>query len=203
MKTKDLSKFNSGSGYTIIETMVAISLFLVVIMYGTTALLNANLLHKKSGDMRSIIDNLSFIMEDMSKNLRVGYDYRCFEVGNNMPLAGDQSFGVPQDCEDGWAIAFENSNDADQSDSTNQWVYFITDGKIYKSTNSTEDYVELTTPEVEILQDASGFSVIGSDSDDDQQPFVIIKLNGRITLKNNVITPFSLQTSVSQRLIDN
>ena len=50
------------AGYTIIETMVAVSIFLIVIMYGMGALLNANLLHQKSQDLRSILDILSFII---------------------------------------------------------------------------------------------------------------------------------------------
>ena len=37
-------------------------------MVGMDSLLNANLVHRKSEDMRSIMDSLSFIMEDMSRN---------------------------------------------------------------------------------------------------------------------------------------
>ena len=70
------NKNNKQTGYTIIETMISVSLFLIIITIGMGALLNANLLHQKSRDMRSIMDNLSFIMEDMSRNLRTGYDYR-------------------------------------------------------------------------------------------------------------------------------
>jgi Tfp pilus assembly protein PilV len=55
------------SGYTIIETMIAVSLFLIVVTTGIGALLNANLLHQKSASMRSIMDNLSFAMEDMNR----------------------------------------------------------------------------------------------------------------------------------------
>ena len=66
-----------ATGYTIIETMIAISVFLVVVIYGMGSLLSASLLHQKSEDMRSIMDNLSFIMEDMSRNLRTGNSYHC------------------------------------------------------------------------------------------------------------------------------
>src|SRR3989339_2244393 len=82
MKIVKLKIENCKGGYTIIETMIAISLFLVIIMAGMGALLNANLLHQKSQNMRSIIDNLSFIMEDMSRNLRTGYDYHCGDFSN-------------------------------------------------------------------------------------------------------------------------
>ena len=47
--------------------MISISLFLVVVVFGMNALLNANVVHQKSQDMRSILDNLSFILEDMGE----------------------------------------------------------------------------------------------------------------------------------------
>ena len=81
---------NAGQGgYTIIETMIAITLFIIIVMAGMGALLNANLLHQKSQDMRSIVDNLSFVMEEMSRNLRTGFDYQCFDASN--PIASPTS----------------------------------------------------------------------------------------------------------------
>jgi len=65
------------------------------------------------------------------------------------------------------------------------------------------DYVQLTPEEVSI-NSVSGFTVLGAEpstTGDTQEPLVTIRLVGTITFKN-VVTPFSLQTSVSQRLID-
>jgi Tfp pilus assembly protein PilW len=89
------------TGYTIIETMIAISLFLVVVMTGMTALLNANLLHQKSQNMRSIIDNLSFIMEDMSRNIRTGSNFHCAAPGDTLSNLSTAKSGPS--C---WAVAF-------------------------------------------------------------------------------------------------
>src|SRR4026209_1259047 len=72
---------NVAGGYTVIETMIAVSLFIIIVIAGMGALLNANLLHQKSRDMRSIIDNLSFVMEDMSRNIRTGTNYYCIPPG--------------------------------------------------------------------------------------------------------------------------
>ena len=88
---------NLSKGYTIIETMISVSLFLVIVMAGMGALLNSNLLHQKSRDMRSIMDNLSFIMEDLSKNLRTGYNYHCVDDLSNdftIPASGEDCFGI-------------------------------------------------------------------------------------------------------------
>ncbi len=186
-------------GYTIIETMISVSVFLVIVIYGMGSLLNANLIHQKSQDVRSIMDNLNFIMEDISRNLRTGYDYQCFSTGQ--PLS-HPTIGSPRSCSSGWAIAFEISGgDTDTYD--DQWAYYISnDGKIFKTTDGANNFIQLTPNEV-VIDQISSFSVLGAKSppSNTQQPLVLIKLIGSITTKN-INTPFSLQTSVSQRLLD-
>jgi len=165
----------NNKGFTIIETMIAISLFLIIVTIGMGSLLNANLLHQKSQDMRSIMDSLSFIMEDMSRNLRTGSDY--------VPI------------NNGGGISFESA-------SGDEWKYTLEydeqDINIKRYINGNG--VQLNPEEV-ILQNGSGFVVTGNVLGDSEQPFVIIKLIGIISSRG-VDTPFSLQTSVSQRLID-
>ncbi|MFH1365867.1 MAG: hypothetical protein ABIG99_00515 [Patescibacteria group bacterium] len=172
-------------GYTIIETMIAVSLFVVIVIIGMGALLNANLLHRKSQNMLSIIDNLNFIMEDMSRNLRTGYNYECM-VPSNGYCSG---------------VIFESTK-GDVSDPSDQWIYAIINGKAYRSTDGGSSTIQLTPDEI-VLDPASAFVIVGAEPPpgDSRQPFITIKLVGKITFKN-VVTPFSLQTSVSQRQID-
>jgi Tfp pilus assembly protein PilW len=200
------NKLTSG-GYTIIETMIAVSLFLIVVMSGMGAVLNANLLHQKSGDMRSIIDSMSFVMEDMSRNLRTGYNYRCI---SNITDLDSSNVSIPKSGSSCWGIAFESAS-GNNLDANDQWVYYIgTNGlnpavRIFRSTvgphNNSSIYTELTPDEISI-DPASSFAVLGAEPlpGNSQQPFVNIKLVGQITFKNTT-TPFSLQTSVSQRLL--
>lgn len=177
------------TGYTIIETMIAVSLFVIIITIGMGALLNANLVHTKSQDMRSIIDNLSFIMEDVSRNLRTGRDYRC--------AASDSTTNA--DCLGGGNTVFFT-----EVVTSNRWGYRISGIKIEKSTDGGANWVQLNNvDEVNLDSSNSNFIVSGSlpPPGDTRQPFVIIKLSGSIDYKD-INTPFSLQTSVSQRLID-
>lgn len=199
-------KNNKKRGYTIVETMIAISIFVIITTIGMGALLNANLLHQKSSNMRSILDNLSFIMEDMSRNLRTGSSYHCFVLGDTIPSSTSPIVSTPKSCVNGWALAFESSNGVKSNDD-DEWLYYIDNmGKIFKSTAGpyiASSFVQLSPDEVVIDADASGFSVLGAEGvgSDSQQPFVTIKLVGKIIFKD-VVTPFSLQTSVSQRLVD-
>ncbi len=187
-----------GGGYTIIEMMIAISLFVVVIMIGMNSLLNANFVHQKSRDMRSVIDNLSFAMEDMSKFLRIGKEYYCIPKGGSIP-SGDP--GV-SDCSDGGGISFK------ESISGQQWVYYFdsnNDGNIslFKSTDGGTTSVQLIPNNLEIDLTKSSFTVTGSSVGDAdyEQPFVTIRLKGEIVYRG-ARSPFDIQTSVSQRLID-
>lgn len=196
------------NGFTIIETMIAISLFLAVTMTGLTALLNANLVHQKSRNMRSVMDSLTFIMEDMSRNMRTGYNYRCFQEGESISSTSIES---PRSCEIGYAIAFENDL-GDPNSNTDQWVYKVESPflnrtlNIYKSVASgaSGSWIQLNPSEVEI-DSFSGFVVSGAEppdlEDPDQQPIVTIIMSGKITFKGTT-TPFYLRTSVSQRGID-
>ena len=204
MKNK-IRQNNKSTGFTIIETMISISIFLVVVMAGMGALLNANLLHNKSQNMRSIMDNLSFITEDMSKNLRTGYNYSCITNNVYSDFYYFSDISIPKSCSLGGGIAFTSSSGL-------TFVYYISnDGKIYKYTEDMSvPYpvpslkVQLTPDEVKI-NSVSSFSVLGAEppsTGDLQQPFVIIRLTGTIT-SQGVVTPFSIQTSVSQRLVDN
>lgn len=195
MREEYFKKFNkvkrvlsTETGFTIIETMISVALFVVIVMAGMGALLNANLLHQKSQDMRSIMDNLSFMMDDMSRNLRTGYNYHCIDNGDLLATN-------PHTCVSGGGISFK-------SELGPQWVYAIyPDGTIQKSVDGGVIFTILTPPEVSI-NSISSFSVLGAEPPPNkQQPFVTIKLVGTITYKS-IVTPFSLQTSASQRLID-
>jgi len=192
-----LNKINKQKGgYTIIETMIAISLFIVIVMIGMEALLNANLLSIQSQKSRSIMDNMSFIMEDMSRNLRTGYDYHCVDATDSV-----LTDTAVHSCANGGGISFKSTSIVGGG----QWVYYIsTDKKIYKSTQGGQagTFIQLTPDEVAI-DSISGFTVLGAEPPlgDSQQPFVIIRLVGTITYQK-VIIPFSLQTSVSERQAD-
>lgn len=196
--TKKENKNLDNRGYTIIETMISIAVFLVVVVIGIGALLQTNTLHQKSQDMRSILDNMSFVAEDMSRNMRTGYNFHCGDFSN---------IEEAKSCALGGNVFFESANGG--SGSGDQWGYKIeavsgSNYNISKTVNGGATWVQLNPDEV-VMESFSGFTVLGATSPtsgDQQQPLVIIRLVGKITYKN-VVTPFSIQTTVSQRLIDN
>ena len=203
--------FKKQKGFTIIETMIAVALFTIVVTIGMNSLLNASAVHKKSQDQRSLLDNLTFIMEDMSRNIRTGYNYHCMPVYNGSV----DVVTSPKSCGKGAGIVFE-AGDGNPADDTDQWVYIIkwvpATGQlgIFKDTKGCSSncltLVQLSPDEI-IFDNISGFTVRGAEPASSlapgnrQQPIVDIYLVGRIVTKG-VTTKFSLQTSVSQRLVN-
>ena len=152
--------------------MIAVSLFLIVVVIGIGSLLNTTSLNRKSQDTRSIMDNLSFIMEDMSKNLRTGYNYHCSNSLSNL--------SAPLSCASGGGIiSFKSS-----SDGVNGFMkYFLM--VLCKNlflVELPELFIVLTPPEI-IINPTSGFLVTGAEAGDNLQPFVTIRLIGTITSK--------------------
>ena len=193
-------------GFTLIEVMISIGLFTVVMIVGITAVLGVNNTYRKSRTMRSAIDNLSFVMEDMARNIRLGINYRCLDN-----LSNDVDFSVIEDPADTTSfscpgIAFEPFWDSITGDPEDQVIYFISEdaglGSIFKGMDgSNTNLYPMNSLDVDIDLTKSGFTIYGSANDDGEQPSVLIRLTGTVSSAGNS-TNFNLQTTVSQRYID-
>lgn len=189
---------NNNAGFTLIELMVAIALFTTLVTIGIGALLNANAVHKKNQKIRSLMDNLSFIMEDMSTNIRTGSDYN--ENISNTDMTELSFINHNDDTNPLWKYSFVEENNV-----VNLYKSIPGHYDLYRITKSTLDDAILINPAEIIFDYGSGFDIIGAEkesvSHDAQQPYVIMKLSGVIKYKDDTI-PFSLESSISQRLVD-
>lgn len=214
---KNISKIEKQKGFTLVEVMIAVGLFVVVMVFGIGSVLSTNTAHKKSQSQRAINDNLSFVIEDMSRNIRLGSNYRCpIGLGSINPDPTGYEFtanitdAAAQDCEIGdesLTLSFDpmNANFDDPADTSDQMAYVIYDSAIYKASASTFDgsahtFIRITPPEIFIDMQKSGFTVIGTETTG-TQPRVIIRLSGTVAYKN-ITTPFDIQTTLSQRLLE-
>lgn len=81
MRKKNLQNFNTQSGFTLIELIVAIGIFAVVMTISMGAFLNISDIQKKSESLRNVSDNMSFAIELMTRDIREGKDYSCGASG--------------------------------------------------------------------------------------------------------------------------
>ena len=221
---------NKQDGFTLIEAMVAIAVFTVVMVIGISALLNVNNTNKKSQNLRTIIDNLSFTMEDMSRNLKLGSYYHCV-VPNDDPLIvlgqANDFLAIAQSCGSQyslrraggvWAVALEpmsgipadsNYPGLGRANATDQVVYrfalYTNDFSncyLEKSIDGGSSFVRITPTEIHINCEKSGFNIYNTSADTfSTSPRALIRISGTIVYKD-VTTTFSLQTEASQRNIN-
>jgi len=189
-------------GFTLIEVMIAVTLFSVIMVIGTGAVLNSNVSFRKTESLRTIIDNLHFIMEDMSRTLRTGNLYGC--GGGN--IASESSLLATNCSSNTDSIAFLAS-DSTPDPSDNDFVVYGFDQSNKTIVKKTKDnlpgsFLTMTAPGIVIDTANSGFIVVGA-GQDGQQSRVLIHLTGTITdPRQNIVTPFNIQTTVSQRSLD-
>lgn len=203
---------NNKSGFTIIEIMIATALFVVIMILGIGVLLNVSKNHKSTQIMRSAMDNMSFVMEDMSRNIRLGSTFYCGDYSDVIALGTTLScpaYGTFPDASGLPAslnFAFEGLY-GDPASANDQIVYrFYPDaigsstGYIQKSIDGGTIYKRITPGGIKIDLTKSGFTVVGADSDS-LQTKVIIRIFGTVNYQN-VSLPFNFQTTISPRNID-
>jgi prepilin-type N-terminal cleavage/methylation domain-containing protein len=183
------------AGFSLVEMLVAVALFATVMLIGVGALLSLIDANRKAQSLNSVINNLNFALESMSRNMRVGTTYHC-SVNNNVPPNIDSA----KDCKNGGKlVGFEHSG-GDPDNPNDQFVYRVNGTRLEMSKDSGALFIEITAPEVTI-EDFS-FYVDGTSTSDNFQPRIVMTIQGSAGVDEKTKTEFNLQTMVSQRVLD-
>jgi prepilin-type N-terminal cleavage/methylation domain-containing protein len=177
-------------GFTLIEILVSLSIFSLVVVVAAGALLTAMDGNRKTQGLKSVLNNLNFALESITREVRVGSEYGCDPADCEKTLTFTSS--------DGKLIMYkfnftDNSTDGPGGDHPNPT------GQIFKSVDGGDAY-EVTAPEVKI-EDVH-FYIEGESSGDSEQPKVFMTVNGYAGVKLRNRSHFNLQTTITQRLRD-
>ena len=187
---KIISKKNTG--FTLIEIMVAVTIFSIVMMIALGAVLAIVSANRKAQALSSVVNNLNFAFESMVRDLRTGNTYDCTNSSGS-PVANDCATG-------GGHILFNSTQFAPPSPSSIPVYYALdADNRITRSINGATPS-QLTASEVKI--DSLKFYVSGASSGDHIQPHILVVLKGHYGESSTEKTNFNLQTFVSQRKLD-
>ncbi|PCI30691.1 hypothetical protein COB52_01255 [Candidatus Kaiserbacteria bacterium] len=199
----------NNKGFTLIEMMVAVSLFSVVMTISTGALLSLLDANRKAQSIQSVMNNLNIALDGMVRNVRMGTNYSC-RGGNT---TNNNTLATRKNCSSGEELlAFESFNGT--SSNADQWVYWIDGGRLYKSTDSRSTSLPITAPEIHI--DSFEVYVTGaaqtlSSNGDVSQPKAVFVIQGTagsedspglIGGKLKTRTTFNIQATASQRILD-
>lgn len=186
-----LTKEKKEKGFTLVEMITAVAIFSIVMVIAMGSLLNVLGANKRSQGIQTTINNISLVMEMMSREIRTGYNYHCGNVGN---------LSIPRDCSQGENFIAFDAFSGDPGNSNDQVVFKEEGGVIYKSNDSGFSFLPLTSEEV-VIEDLY-FVVVGSSPGDGEQPKVLFVAKGYMGDNEKTKTYFNLQTTVSQRPLD-
>ena len=185
------------SGFTLIELMIATTLFTIIMLMGVGALVVSSNSAKASQKLRIAVDNVNFAMENMTRELRMGTHYYCDSSYN---MADNNAV---RNCEGEGIMAF---NSPVIEGSYYRVGYYrkartidgVADGTytLQRCDTVSNACSDIVSPDVNI--ETLKFYVKGSRLDDGIQPRVEILIKGTVTIKG-VAKTFTLQTMASQR----
>ena len=194
-------------GFTLIEVMISVAMFSVVMTVALGALLAMSDSDRRAQGLKSVVNNLNFALDSITRTVRTGYNYHCGTSGS------DLSTPSPQNCT-GAGSSYLGLRAADGS----LVAYCLYNGAIMRqqissgslsvdcsSTNfSPMTSKELTVSNLQFIVLGSCPSQGGSGCTADTiQPKVTVLVTGVLSTGGSA-TPvqFSLQTSGTQRIYD-
>ncbi len=202
---------NTQRGFTLVEMLVAVSLFAVVMTISIGALLSLIDANRKAQALQSVMNNLNVALDGMVRNIRMGHTYHCGSANET----NKTTLSTATDCTlGGGLVAFESFGGSSAS-TADQWVYWFANGRLYKSEDARDTALPITAPEINI--DSFEVFVTGaqetlSDDGETLQPKVVIVVQGTaaaegdtfgvIGTNEKIRTIFNIQAVASQRLLD-
>ena len=185
------------AGFTLIEMMVSIAVFMLVMTVAASALLTVIDANRKAQSIKTAINNLNFVLEGVTKDMRMGSQYECLLNG----------VFQSSDCEFGEGVRYHGP--VGNQRFTIRYVP-ADDGVVgylercVDSVNATTDcfdFEPLTAREANITNVA--FYLTGQTNScasvDRTQPMITMTISGVAGKKENTTSSFSLQTSASER----
>lgn len=184
-KIQTVSKIinKNNKGFTLIEMLVAVALFSIVLVVAMGAILTVIDANRKAQTLSSVMTNLNFAIESMTRSIKTGVDPELSGSGQVITV---------------------DANDLSSNSFNRQKVRFsLLDGQIVRSINNATP-VAITAPEVEIS--SLSFSLNGKGGSytpaDFEQPVTLIAVEGVVKISNDIESSFKIQTSVSQRRLN-
>lgn len=173
--------------FTLVEMLIAVSLFIVIVTMSIGSLLSIFDANKRAQSSKTVVDNLNLSIENMARSVRFGKTYHC-----------DNGIGTltsPADCAGGtrFAVNFKGST----------IVYRWNGGSgnpIERSDDGGGSYKAITSPDTVI--EYVSFYVFGSTVGDTSQPYVIVVIRGYVGSKPTSQSRFAIETIMSQRELD-
>lgn len=182
--------------------LVSTAIFTIVMVIALGALLAMSESDRKAQTLKSVINNLNFSLDSISRAVRTGYSYHCGSQtgGDCTNPPGGSYFAFTSS--DGKSVAYRFENAVTDGAASTICGQAVNIGCLARSTDGGITWAAVTAPEVTITN--LSFYLLGSGPapGDTYQPKLTILLSGYVQVTGARQTIFNLETSVTQRLYD-
>lgn len=192
---------SSQRGFTIVEMIVAFGIFSVIMVISVGSLVSLIDANHKAQSQKTVINNLHFAFENITRNLRTGSRYHCDitlgTLGNTRDCAEVPATSIIFTARNGKRTVYKYTP-VTASYGTIDRAVVLAGQEALLSDPAT--FVPITSPEIHI--ERLNFYVDGSLSTDHEQPRVLIVVKGSLQGKSKTVSNFGIETLVSQRWLD-
>lgn len=174
------------AGFTLVELIVSIGIFAVVMTVALSGLMSVVDSSRQARARSAAVNSLNFVVDDMIRRIRTGYNFGCGSDGQGDCANGDDEF------------SFTSSEVGEDADTNPRVTYRVSEGQIRRTIGGGDGEQMTADP----LHDIDlTFYVTGTDTGSDgQQSRVLISISGSVG-EGDDEQSFSIQTSVAQRLL--
>ncbi len=197
----------STLGFSLIEVLVSLSIFTIVITISVGSLMVLIDANVRAQNTQSVMTNISYALDSMTREMRTGSDYYCGAVAD-LPVTGESAL----DCANGGAgFSFNEGGQSLTGDTLNdsRRISYRLNGTTLErrlgngdgdsNVNETEDWSDVTSPDIEVTE--VRFYSTGTTRTDASSPTVTVYLKG-VTGDDEIQSEFNIQTTVVQQLLD-
>jgi prepilin-type N-terminal cleavage/methylation domain-containing protein len=174
--------FRRRGGFTLVEMIVAVFIFSIVMIVASTAVITMLDANRKAQATKTVMNNLNFALDSMTRAIRVGTMYTC---------------GAMKECPEG-------SDEFSFIDSDNRAVTYSflqprgsDKGSIERDVGDGSGFLPVTAPDVDI--DTFKFYL---KSGTNEQPHVLVIIRGTAGKTERTKVSFDLETLITQRFLD-
>ncbi len=196
---KCIEKEYSQNGFSLIEVLVSLSIFIVVVTISVGALMSLIGANARTRNTQAAMTNISFALDSMTRDIRTGTDYYCGASSASLPTSGIAT----RDCTSASAFSFnEGGQSLTKNYGSRRIGYRLNGTSIERRLGNTGSWLPITAPEVSITQ--LHFYTTGSTRNDAGflAPQVSIYVEGTAGDEANERGSFNVQTTVTQQLLD-